>query len=451
MKLLKTFLFLSILFFFKSSDPFYGGEFYFSSLPSSSKDSYVEKVWIPTNRFDSVLRDDDERVSNIFQIPNYFYSSTHFWFLIYTQFDSNTIVIHDKNNLSLIYIIFDFSPLIKKGAAKSTVYHFQNKTVNNKIRELKKDLLDLSVSPFSKSHNSNFILSVLRRANVVVPKDPSKRKDFFIKLSLNLRSQTGQKNFIQDGIQRSLPYEKFLISYFTKRNLPKELLAIPFLESSFNPKAQSKVNALGIWQFMPLISSYYVPRRSRNIDYRFNVGVASIAAAFLMSENYQITKSWDLAVTAYNSGTKHLLKTKRRLGIKKVSLESIIENSDSRHFGFASKNFYSEFLALVHALAYKEKFFKKVAENDRSDHKEDLRFFLTKCNVNLDFDLNSVQLDDVIFHNHHTNNKRLPKGFILTAKSHLPQNKFYEISKNELIRNKPKKWHRLLNKKRCGA
>src|SRR5690606_910794 len=155
---------------------------------------------------------------------------------------------------------------------------------------------------------------------------------------------TGQKNFIKSGIVESLPYQSFLFRLFADKKLPKELLAIPFLESSFNPRAHSKVSAAGAWQFMPLISSYFLPKRTTILDYRFNVGLSSLAAAKLLDENHRILKSWDLAVTAYNSGTKHLLKTKRELKRPDVTLEDVIKHSDSKHFGFASKNFYSEFL-----------------------------------------------------------------------------------------------------------
>jgi membrane-bound lytic murein transglycosylase D len=317
--------------------------------------------------------------------------------------------------------------------------------------QIKNQLINyILTNPGEIFFNPKFVLSVLSRAQVEIPKNPKIRKDFFKKLSLNVRSQTGQKNFIEDGIKRSLPYKKFLSTYFKKRKLPTELLAIPFLESSFNPLAQSKVNALGIWQFMPLISSYYVPRRTRHVDYRFNVGVASVAAAFLMSENFQITKSWDLAVTAYNSGTRHLLKTKRKLGNKNVNLQAIIENSDSRHFGFASKNFYSEFLALVHALAYREKFYSDISSEQRVDIHNDLRFFITKCNVNLLSDLNTFQLDDFSFHNHHASHKKLPKGFIVTSKSDLPKNKFYEINSSDLLKTKPKNWYKFITRSKCG-
>lgn len=448
MKIKYLFISIFILLVTKSSDPFYGSDFLFNSLPSSASNSVIEKFWVPTDVFDPYLKDKGDRVSDIFKIPKYFYSSTQFWFLIYTQFESSSIIFHDKNNLNLIYNILDFSNLYKQNNSKIKLYNFQQKSISEKLKSLRKNLFDLSNNQLTSDSQS--ILTILKRSRIEIPEDIKLRKEFFKKLSENVRSQTGQKNFIEEGIKRSLPYNRFLSTYFTRKKLPTELLAIPFLESSFNPLAQSKVNALGIWQFMPLISSYYVPRRTRQVDYRYNVGVASVAAAFLMTENFQVTRSWDLAVTAYNSGTKHLLKTKRKLGNKSVSLQDIIENSDSKHFGFASKNFYSEFLALVHALAYREKFYPESSIKDRNDIARDLKFFITKCRVDLLSDLDTYQLDDLTFHNHHTSLKKLPRGFIIISKSDLPKDKFHEIHPDDLVKSKPKTWHKFVSRSKCG-
>jgi membrane-bound lytic murein transglycosylase D len=88
--------------------------------------------------------------------------------------------------------------------------------------------------------------------------------------------------------------------------------------------------------------------------------IASVAALHLLRENKKILKSWDLAVTAYNSGTKHLVKARRELKVD--TLEDILKNYSHPHLGFASKNFYAEFIALVHTLAYRDEIFP--AEKD---------------------------------------------------------------------------------------
>jgi membrane-bound lytic murein transglycosylase D len=435
-----------------ASDPFFGIELSLKQVPKEEIDDVREKTWMSSESFRPFLKDKDDKVSDLFPVTKFYYPNVHFWFLIYTQFDSSSLVIHDKSNLSIIYKVLDFSGLKKKKLSKNTLYVLQQKISKERLNDLKKDFDLLINDPFSSSPQAKKMYRILKNSGVDLPVKRGERITKFKNLKNNLRGQTGQKNFIRDGIIRSLPYEHFLANYFENKKLPKELLAIPFLESSFNPKAESKANALGIWQFMPLISSYYVPRKKDNFDYRFNIGVASIAAANLMSENFTILKSWDLAVTAYNSGTKHLLKTKRELG-RPVTLEDVISHSNSKHFGFASKNFYSEFLALVHTLAYREELFDNLHKSDRRDNDKDLRFYLTKCSLNLGKELSPEQLEDILFHNHHTEESslRVQKGFILTAKGHLKHSTFYEIPTRELLRSKPKEWSRLVTRYNCST
>jgi membrane-bound lytic murein transglycosylase D len=455
--ILKRFFFAFIMLsFLTASDPHFGNELNWQRIPKEDSSDVMELSWMSTDSFKSYLLDEDNRVSNQFPVTDFFYPSVNFWFLIYTQFGSNHAVIHDRDNLSLIYKVLDFSSLHKKGLSRNIVYVLQNKITQERLNELRSHLYFLSENPFSLGKEAKTVYRILKEAKIQIPIKKNDRRVFFKKLRDNIRTQTGQKNFIKEGIVRSLPYKPFLNKYFNKMGLPTELLAIPFLESSFNPKAESKVGALGAWQFMPLIASYYVPKKSLRppLDYRSNVGVISVAAGHLMKENFQLMKSWDLAVTAYNSGTKHLLKTKRELSPKnnKINLEMIIKNSDSKHFGFASKNFYSEFLALVHALAYEEELFDEIHTNDRYNVNEELELYLSKCLLKLDSVLSKAQLEDINYHNHHLGSvTSFPKATILASKESLPSSKFFKISIETMTKTKPKEWLRFIGNQSCST
>ena len=453
------YLFISLftLCLITASDPYFGTDLTWKKVPAEEPEDVREMAWMSTDSFRTFLEDDDDRVSDLFPVTKYYYPTVNFWFMIYTQFESNQVVIHDKANLNLIYKVLDFSQLHHKGLNKNVLYVLQQKLSEDKIKEIKDDLKFLAHNPFSLEPRAKTIYRMLKEANINLPIKKLDRQAFFNKLKDNIRTQTGQRNFIKDGIIRSLPYKPFLNKYFTERKLPPELLAVPFLESSFNPKAESKVGALGTWQFMPLIASYYVPKKSSSpqFDYRSNIGVISVAAGFLMKENFQLMKSWDMAVTAYNSGTKHLLKTKRELASTRdnINLEAIIKHSDSAHFGFASKNFYSEFLALVHALAYEEEIFAGLHREDRYNVDEMLEFYLLKCSQRLDKALSKEQLDDVLYHNHHITKPQssYPRGTIVTSKVKLPANKFFKLKFNQILETKPKDWSRFLGNQSCST
>jgi membrane-bound lytic murein transglycosylase D len=79
------------------------------------------------------------------------------------------------------------------------------------------------------------------------------------------------------------------------------------------------------------------------VDERLDPYRASLAAARLLEQNHRVTGSWPLAITAYNPGASGLRRAARKLGTKDIV--KIVRKYRSRTFGFASRNFYVEFLA----------------------------------------------------------------------------------------------------------
>lgn len=450
MKIFKIFFYVLFLVFISASDPYFGTETLITASPTSTPQDVIEQPWMSEDSFRDILEDYDNRVSDSFLVTPFYYPNVNFWFLVYTQFPSSSMIIHDKNNLSLIYSVLDFSQLHQRNISSNAIYILQRKLTDEKISELRNLLRTMIENPFLMNSETKKMYDLFKKAKINLSAGGANRVLFFKSLFNNLRSQTGQKNFIQEGLHRSVAYENFIKSYFRAKKLPTELMSIPFLESSFNPRAHSKANALGVWQFMPFISKSYFPPKTNHVDYRSSVAISSIAAGFLMSENIKIMKSWDLAVTAYNSGTKHLLKTKKEL-TKNASLEDVIKHSKSSNFGFASKNFYSEFLALAHALAYREVFFE--APKIESVESNEINFYMSKCSVSLHKALDDGLLNEVkLLNNHlHPRESKIPKNYFISSRKVLPK-KFFSVVKNEhLHKHKPKDWEKLLRGQSCST
>jgi membrane-bound lytic murein transglycosylase D len=112
------------------------------------------------------------------------------------------------------------------------------------------------------------------------------------------------------------------------------------VESSFNPKAYSKFGAAGMWQFTRSTGRRFM-KVGYTIDERRDPILSSHAAARLLLHNHGKLNNWPLAITAYNHGVTGV----RRAVRKKGSYERIFKEYRSRSFKFASRNFYSEFLA----------------------------------------------------------------------------------------------------------
>jgi hypothetical protein len=123
----------------------------------------------------------------------------------------------------------------------------------------------------------------------------------FADAAANVRFQLGQSDRFREGLERSGAWEQHIAETFSAAGLPKELAALPHVESSFDPTANSKVGAAGLWQFMPGTGRRFL-RVNDAVDERLDPYRATEAAAQLLDYNYRLLGSRPLAVTAYNHG-----------------------------------------------------------------------------------------------------------------------------------------------------
>jgi membrane-bound lytic murein transglycosylase D len=131
---------------------------------------------------------------------------------------------------------------------------------------------------------------------------------------------------------------------FRDEGLPVELAYLPLVESSFNVRARSTAGAVGMWQFMPDTGKKLL-RITDTVDERRDPLASTRAAARLLAENRKLLGNWPLAITAYNHGTEGIFHAIDIVGTR--DLVQIIRRYQSPTFGFASKNFYAEFIAAV--------------------------------------------------------------------------------------------------------
>ena len=399
--------------------------------------------------FNYYSKDPEKRIDDKFTIPAYFRESVRFWFNIYTQYNSNFSIIHDKDNLKLVYKILDFSSLNKSKLHSSTKESIQKQFTRNNIKSLKVSLNKLSLSTKIGPKELR-ILETLKKKNIKVPNKKKEKKAFFKKLLNNIRGQTGQKDKINKGLSNFSKY-KYQIREFQKDLLlPKEVIAIPFLESSFNVNAVSKVGAAGVWQFMPFIAKHFMIQ-SKLTDSRLNPLISTLGALHLLKQNKQILKRWDLAITAYNSGTKHIVLAKKKFKKEKFSLEYMLKKYNHPHVGFAAKNFYSEYLALVFSIAYQEEFFLNGKIVDKKKNKISIYSSLCKfIPKNLYKKVKKVNLKSL--------NKHIlrptatyPRGTLIVSTAALSKKRYKKIDKESYSKYFPKSFKNLIKNYKCST
>ncbi len=255
-----------------------------------------------------------------------------FWTKIYTHFASNQGVIHDKRNMNRIYGVIELVCPDGPGGRKIN---------RQRIKKAKKKYKTI-LAKFIRGNPP----SGPAENQVAALFGPDSRPTDFRSAMRNIRCQIGQKDRFRAGVIRSGAYTDEIKQIFRDADLPEDLTYLPHVESSFNPSAYSKFGAAGIWQFTRSTGRNYM-RVDYTIDERRDPILSSFAAVKFLRHNYRKLKTWPMAITAYNHGTTGMLRAQRSRG----NYEAIFKSYRSRIFRFASRNFYSEFLAAREAAA----------------------------------------------------------------------------------------------------
>jgi membrane-bound lytic murein transglycosylase D len=277
-----------------------------------------------------------------------------FWKRIFSEISENQAVIHDDRHLDKIYAIIDLPPLPEGGAGEGAIRKARRQKVDREIERTRGVL--------EKLHRSGGSTSGLdargREIAALVADLDGKRK--YREAGARLRSQTGLKERFRRGLEISQRYLPHMEKVFRGYGLPIELTRLPLVESTFNVKAYSKVGAAGVWQFMPASARIYDLDIDEAVDQRRDPLLATDGAARHLRDDYQMLGKWPLALTAYNHGRGGVAKAVRTVGSDDIAV--IVRRYRGKSFGFASRNFYAEFVAALHVEQNKEKYFGKLSD-----------------------------------------------------------------------------------------
>lgn len=191
--------------------------------------------------------------------------------------------------------------------------------------------------------------------------------DRFEKAAHSVRAQRGIKERTERALAVSGAHLPSMEATFRAYALPIELTRLPIVESSFDINAYSKSSAAGLWQFIPSSARIYM-RLDEAVDDRRDPWRSTDAAARHLRDDFALLGSWPLALTAYNHGRNGVARGLAE--VKGKTLVDLIERYEHPRFGFASKNFYAEFLAAKDIEAQAQRYFPGLVRQQPQAHVE---------------------------------------------------------------------------------
>ncbi len=288
-------------------------------------------------------------VTDPFPDPPGLQPAVAFWTSVFARWGQGEVVLHDDRHLGLVYqVVVLPGPVGESQTAEQRAY------VKARYERLKGELIALETA--------------LRRGAVLSVRQQELRRQIQIHAgshgwrdaAVRLRTQRGTRQRFMRGLTLGARYEPAFRAAFHAAGLPQDLALLPHVESSFNLRARSSVGAVGVWQFMPSAARRFMTL-NRAIDERHDPIASAKGAARYLKAAYQRLDNWALAVTSYNHGIEGMARARAQFG---HDFDAIVRRYQSRYFGFASRNFYAEFLAVRAIHADLARYFPEGIEKD---------------------------------------------------------------------------------------
>lgn len=112
--------------------------------------------------------------------------------------------------------------------------------------------------------------------------------------------------FLERTAQRASGLLYYVVQEVDQRQLPMELVLVPFVESGYTLEAKSQAAAHGAWQFIENTAKTYELGIDRFRDERRSLIASTRAALDYLSKLHGMFNSWPLAMAAYNCGEKRI-------------------------------------------------------------------------------------------------------------------------------------------------
>lgn len=124
------------------------------------------------------------------------------------------------------------------------------------------------------------------------------------------------RSYMEQYLSRSGRYLPMMKNVLRENGLPEDLVYIALIESGFSPRAHSKANAVGYWQFIRGTGKRFGLQIDTFTDERRDPVLSTRAAAEYFKALHNLLGSWHLAMASYNVGENRVKRAVAKYGTK---------------------------------------------------------------------------------------------------------------------------------------
>lgn len=267
-----------------------------------------------------------------FPKPEALEPAVDFWRKTYAIWQRSDVAIHDDRYLDVVYEVAKIPGPVAEGLTYDQKdFVSQRKDFwKGQLAGLESKIRYGAALTASDRQIINAIESTGRPITAILPG-----------ASDRVRSQRGTRDRFRRGLEISGRYDLQFRKVFRDAGLPEDLAYLPHVESSFQVAAKSSAGAVGLWQFTKSAAQTFMPGHESPED-RMDPYISAYGAARYLTSAYRKLGNWPAAVTSYNHGIGGMNRAQNTVGSDFVR---IVDTYSGPAFGFASRNYYAQFLA----------------------------------------------------------------------------------------------------------
>lgn len=293
-----------------------------------------------------------------FSCPKTLLPRVSFWIEVFSRWDTNTAILHDKDYPHRVYSTIKRDKACRRSRKGGPISR-ERKRLQGALKSIAAKLV--AGKPLSESQ--------LKLKSLF----PDSSAPEIRAAAHRIRCQSGNRDRMEEALRHFAIYRPTILDALESQNLTTEYQYLPFVESAFNPKALSHVGAAGLWQIMPSTGRTLGLTINQAVDERYDPTRATYAAAMYFRDSvdklsesafengYPVTPR-DLnpfVITSYNYGVRGMQRAIKQVGL---SYERLLREYKSPNFQTAVKNFYASFLAARHVAKNADVFFPPASQ-----------------------------------------------------------------------------------------